>query len=124
MADVIGKVKVQARRRRHRRVRAKLHGTAQRPRLNIYRSIENVFAQVIDDDAGHTLVSASTLDNEIVSQVEGKTKVEAARIVGQIVAERAKNAGITTVVFDRGGFKYHGRVAALADGAREAGLEF
>jgi large subunit ribosomal protein L18 len=79
---------------------------------------------VIDDEAGKTLVSASTIDSEVAAQVVGKTKVEASRVVGQVVAERAKNAGIESVVFDRGGFKYHGRVAAVADGAREAGLKF
>lgn len=124
MADVKGKRKYQARKRRQRRVRAKLHGTAQRPRLNIFRSNENIFAQVIDDDQGHTLVSASTIDTEVASQLSDKSKTDAARIVGQVLAERAKNAGIETVIFDRGGFQYHGRVAALAEGAREAGLKF
>lgn len=124
MADVQGRQKYQARRRRQRRVRAKVHGTAARPRLCIFRSTKNIFVQVIDDEAGKTLVSASTIDSEIAAKVVGKTKVEASRVVGQIVAERAKSAGIETVVFDRGGFKYHGRVAAVADGAREAGLKF
>lgn len=124
MADVQGRQKYQARRRRQRRVRAKVHGTAARPRLCIFRSTKNIFVQVIDDEAGKTLVSASTIDSEVAAQVVGKTKVEASRVVGQVVAERAKNAGIETVVFDRGGFKYHGRVAAVADGAREAGLKF
>ena len=123
MADVKGKRKYQARKRRQRRVRAKLHGTAQRPRLNIFRSNENIFAQVIDDDKGHTIVSASTIDTEVAPQLSDKNKTEAARIVGQILAERAKNAGVETVIFDRGGFQYHGRVAALAEGAREAGLK-
>jgi len=124
MPDLKGKAKYQARKRRQRRVRKKITGTAERPRLNIYRSLDNIFVQVIDDDKGHTLVSASTIDNEVVPQIEGKTKQEAARIVGQVVAERAKNVGIENVVFDRGGFRYHGRVAALAEGAREAGLKF
>jgi large subunit ribosomal protein L18 len=124
MADVKGKRKYQARKRRQRRVRAKVHGTAQRPRLNIFRSNENIFAQVIDDDQGRTLVSASTIDTEVAPQVSDKSKTEAARIVGQVLGERAKNAGIETVIFDRGGFQYHGRVAALAEGAREAGLKF
>lgn len=112
------------RERRHTRVRGRMHGTEQRPRLNVFRSLTNIYAQVIDDDKGHTLVSASTIDREVAAQIEGKTKSEAAKIVGQVVAARAKAAGITQVVFDRGGYKYHGRVAALAEGAREAGLEF
>lgn len=124
MADKTGKAKAQSRRMRQRRVRAKIHGTAARPRMNVYRSLANIFVQLIDDDQGHTLVSASTIDTEIAAQVQGKTKVEAAQIVGKVVGERAKNAGIEAVVFDRGGFKYHGRIAALADGAREAGLKF
>lgn len=124
MADINSKRKYQARKRRQTRVRAVIRGTADRPRLNIFRSLENIFAQVINDDSGHTIVSASTIDSEVAAQVAGKTKTEAARIVGQVVAERAKNAGIETVVFDRGGFRYQGRVAALADGAREAGLKF
>lgn len=124
MADLIGKDKYQSRKRRQARVRAKVHGTAQRPRLNVYRSLDNIFVQVIDDDKGHTLASASTIDTEVAPQVAGKSKTEAAKIVGQVVAERAKKAGIEEVIFDRGGFRYHGRVAALADGAREAGLKF
>jgi len=113
-----------ARERRHHRVRIKVSGTPERPRLNVYRSLENIYAQVIDDVAGHTLVSASTLDAEVKKAIKDKPKAEAAKIVGKIVAERAKNAGISQVVFDRGGYKYHGRVKALADAAREAGLEF
>jgi large subunit ribosomal protein L18 len=113
-----------SRERRHRRLRAKVTGTAQRPRLSVFRSTGNIYAQVIDDVAGQTLAAASTIDKEIAQEVEGKKKTEAAKIVGRVLAERAKNAGINTVVFDRGGYKYHGRVAALADGAREAGLEF
>ncbi len=124
MTDIRGKKKSKARKRRHRRVRAKVSGTPQCPRLNIYRSLTNIYVQVIDDTVGKTLVSASTIDNEIISQVDGKSKSEAARVVGKVVAERARNAGITSVVFDRGGYRYHGRVAALAAGAREAGLEF
>lgn len=110
--------------RRHRRVRARISGTAQRPRLNVFRSLTNIYAQVIDDISGHTLASASTIDREIAGQVEGKSKVEAAKIVGQALAQRAKAAGVGAVVFDRGGYRYHGRVAALAEGAREGGLEF
>jgi large subunit ribosomal protein L18 len=113
-----------SRKRRHRRMRMKLSGTAERPRLNVFRSLDNIFVQVIDDDKGHTLVSASTIDAEVAPQIEGKSKIEAAKIVGQAIGQRAKNAGINKVIFDRGGFQYHGRVAALADGAREAGLEF
>jgi large subunit ribosomal protein L18 len=113
-----------ARHHRHKRVRAKVIGTEARPRLNIYRSLTNIYAQIIDDGAGKTLVSASTIDKEVAAQIAGKNKTEAAKIVGQIVAQRAKNAGVSQVVFDRGGYKYHGRVAAVAEGAREAGLEF
>jgi large subunit ribosomal protein L18 len=116
--------KTAARDRRHRRVRAKVAGTAQRPRLNVFRSTDNIYAQVIDDVAGQTIVSASTIDKGVAKEVAGKNKVEAAKIVGRVLAERAKSAGISAVVFDRGGYRYHGRVAALADGAREAGLEF
>lgn len=116
--------KAAGRERRHTRVRGRVDGTPQRPRLNVFRSVENIYAQVIDDVAGRTLASASTIDKEVVKQLEGKKKTEAAKIVGQVLAERAKQAGISTVVFDRGGYKYHGRVAALAEGAREGGLEF
>jgi large subunit ribosomal protein L18 len=124
MADIQSKAKNEARRRRQRRVRAKIHGTAERPRLNIFRSNENIFAQLINDDLGHTIASASTIDKELAAQVDGKTKSEAAKIVGQVLGERAKQAGVDAVIFDRGGFQYHGRVAALADGARDAGLKF
>lgn len=124
MADLKGRKKYQARKRRQRRVRAKLHGTAERPRLNIFRSNENIFAQIINDDEGHTLVSSSSIDTEVAPQVQDKNKTEAAKVVGQVLAERAKKAGVETVVFDRGGFQYRGRVAALAEGAREAGLKF
>ncbi|MGB7341990.1 MAG: 50S ribosomal protein L18 [Phototrophicaceae bacterium] len=124
MADSKSKKKYEARKRRQRRVRAKVHGTAERPRLNIFRSNENIFAQVINDDEGLTLASASTIDTEVAPQVQEKTKSEASKIVGQVLAERAKEAGVETVIFDRGGFQYRGRVAALAEGAREAGLKF
>ncbi|MBX3063557.1 MAG: 50S ribosomal protein L18 [Anaerolineae bacterium] len=110
--------------RRHRRLRVKVQGTQERPRLNVYRSLEHIYAQVIDDTVGHTLVAASTLDTEVKKAIDGKNKSDAAKIVGQIVARRAKAAGISKVVFDRGGNRYHGRVKALADGAREGGLEF
>lgn len=111
------------RQRRHRRVRAKVQGTQERPRLNVYRSSAHIYAQVIDDLQGHTLVAASTLDSD-VKDADGKTKTERAKAVGQLIGERAKAAGIEDVVFDRGGYLYHGRVKALAEGAREAGLKF
>jgi large subunit ribosomal protein L18 len=113
------------RKRRHVRVRAKVNGTPQRPRLNVFRSSAHIYAQVIDDTAGHTLVAASDLEGALRERAgEGATKVARAKLVGQLVGERAKEAGITAVVFDRGGFLYHGRVRAVAEGAREAGLEF
>jgi large subunit ribosomal protein L18 len=124
MADKIGKAKLESRERRERRTRNKIRGTTTRPRLSVFRSLTNIFVQVINDETGLTLASASTIDKEIAAQVEGKSKIEAAKIVGQAVAERAKKAGVEAVVFDRGGFRYHGRVAALADGAREGGLKF
>jgi large subunit ribosomal protein L18 len=113
-----------ARARRHRRVRMKIAGTSERPRLNVFRSLGNIYAQVIDDVAGHTLVSASTIDKKLASELAKKNKVEQAAVVGKTVAERALAAGITEVVFDRGGYLYHGRVKALAAGAREQGLKF
>ncbi len=117
------KQRVTARKRRHARVRRKVQGTASRPRLAVFRSNRHVVAQVIDDEAGTTLVAASTLEPAL--RAAGSTgNKEAAAACGRLVAERATAAGITTVVFDRGGFLYHGRVAALADAAREAGLEF
>ena len=113
------------RKRRHLRVRAKVSGTPERPRLNVFRSNEHIYAQIIDDTVGHTLVAASTLEQEVRERFpEEHPKVVEARVVGQVVGERARAKGITRVVFDRGGYKYHGRVKALADGAREAGLEF
>ena len=123
MADITGRKKYVARKRRHRRVRKNISGTSMRPRMNVYRSNRNVFVQVIDDIGGCTLVSCSTIDKELSPQMADKNKVEAAKLVGQIVAARAKEAGINTVVFDRGGFRYTGRVAAVAQGAREAGLQ-
>ena len=107
--------------RRHRRVRKKVSGTAQRPRLAVFRSNKHIYVQAIDDTTGRTLVSASTMEAD--ARTGATATVEAAKRVGKTVGERAKAAGITTVVFDRGGFKYHGRIAAVADGAREAGLE-
>jgi len=113
-----------AREQRHARVRKKVFGTPERPRLCVYRSLSHIYAQVIDDTSGTTLVSASTIDRAARPLVAGKTKTEQARIVGKLVAERALEAGITKVVFDRGGFKYHGRIKSLADASREAGLNF
>lgn len=114
--------KLELRIRRHKRVRRKLAGSAVRPRLAVFRSSKHITAQVVDDDAGHTLVSASTVEADLRGKPGGT--IEAAQAVGKLVATRAKAAGITTVVFDRGGFTYHGRVAALADAARTEGLEF
>ncbi|WP_312347931.1 50S ribosomal protein L18 [Actinomyces sp.] len=119
--SVKGKGKVVARKRRHQRLRKKVTGSAERPRLVVTRSNRHMVAQVVDDNAGHTLVSASTMEDDILA-AEG-TKVDKARRVGTLVAERAKAAGIEAVVFDRGGNKYHGRVAAVAEAAREGGLE-
>jgi large subunit ribosomal protein L18 len=113
-----------ARIRRHRRVRKSVTGTVERPRLNVFRSSVHIYAQVIDDVAGHTLAAASDVEKEIAGSAAGKNKTERAKLVGQAVAERAKAQGIEAVVFDRGGHKYHGRVKALADAAREAGLGF
>ncbi|MBR4502162.1 MAG: 50S ribosomal protein L18 [Clostridia bacterium] len=109
---------------RHARVRKKISGTPEMPRLCVYRSNKSIYAQVIDDTKGVTLVSASTLDADIKAQLEEVDKSGAAKLVGKLVAERAINAGIKDVVFDRGGYVYTGRVAALAAGAREAGLNF
>jgi large subunit ribosomal protein L18 len=114
----------EARRKRHARIRVDLKGTLQRPRLCVFRSLTEIYAQVIDDQTGHTLVSASTIDQDLRSQVKGLKKSDQAKLVGKAVAERAKSKGVQAVVFDRGGFKYSGRVKALAEGAREGGLEF
>jgi len=114
----------QHRRRIHRRVRQVVSGTADRPRLSVYRSLSHLYAQVIDDTTGRTLVSASSNDKESRKQTKGGGNVAAAKMVGKSVAERARQKGITQVVFDRGGYRYHGRVKALADAAREAGLKF
>ncbi len=123
MADIVGRRKYVARKKRHRRVRRHVSGTSSRPRLNVFRSNLNIFVQVIDDVDGRTLVSCSTIDRAVAPQLAGLTKVQAAKLVGQTVAERAQQAGISRVVFDRGGYKYTGRVAAVAQGAREAGLQ-
>ncbi|MBU0512947.1 MAG: 50S ribosomal protein L18 [Chloroflexi bacterium] len=113
-----------ARVRRHLRVRKRISGTSQRPRLNVFRSLTDIYAQVIDDEAGHTLVSASTIDNELRAQTKGLTKTEQANLVGKTIAKRAQAKDIQTIVFDRGGFRYMGRVKALAEGARAGGLLF
>ena len=113
-----------ARLQRHQRIRRSIHGTAERPRLNVFRSLQHIYAQVIDDDMGYTLVMASTVDPELRGKLEGLNKSQQAARVGQLVAQRAVARGLKQVVFDRGGYPYHGRVKALADGAREGGLEF
>ena len=109
---------------RHYRQRKDIVGTPERPRLNVYRSTTHIYAQVIDDTKGNTLVAASTLDAEIKGKLEGKSKVEQAALVGELIGSRAKAKGVSKVVYDRGGYLYTGRVAALADGARKAGLDF
>src|SRR5712691_9406930 len=112
-----------ARQRRHRRIRVSLVGTGQRPRLNVFRSLHHIYAQVIDDATGSTLAAASTNEATVRASLSG-SKTERARAVGKSIAERAKEKGISTVVFDRGGYMYHGRIKALAEAAREAGLDF
>jgi large subunit ribosomal protein L18 len=111
-----------ARQKRHDRIRLRLEGTESRPRLAVFRSNVHIYAQIIDDSSGRTLAAASTLEKELRSS--GSTKTEEAAVVGRLVAERAKSAGVERVVFDRAGFRYHGRIKSLADAAREAGLEF
>lgn len=113
-----------ARQRRHLRVRKKVSGTAQVPRLSVFRSLKHIYAQIIDDVTGRTLISASTLDPDIRDQVAELNKTEQARLVGRRLAEKALSNGVTQVVFDRGGYQYHGRVKALADASREGGLKF
>jgi large subunit ribosomal protein L18 len=108
----------------HLRMRKKIAGTTERPRLCVYRSLKHIHAQVIDDHAGRTLAAASSLDKEVRKQIKGGGNIAAAKIVGKAIAERAVSAGVKQVVFDRGGYQYHGRVQALADAAREAGLKF
>ena len=122
MSD-IAKIRREGRLRRHRRVRKKIHGTAERPRLAVHRSNKHLSVQVIDDDAGRTLVAASTTEADLRAAGTGGS-VAAATRVGTLIAERAKAAGVEQVVFDRGGYRYHGRIAAVATAAREAGLEF
>lgn len=110
--------------RRHSRLRKRVSGDAARPRLSVFRSNVHIYAQVIDDTAGRTLAAASTVEPTLASELGGQTKIERAKAVGKLIAERAKAAGVSKIVFDRGGFKYHGRVRALAEAAREAGLDF
>jgi len=109
---------------RHSRVRKKVSGTPDRPRLNVYRSLNNIYAQIVNDEDGRTVVSASTLDPEVKGQIKSGGNVEAARAVGELVAKRAQEKGIKQVVFDRGGYIFHGRVKTLAEAARSGGLEF
>ena len=124
MADIQGKRRREARKRRQRRIRARIQGSAERPRLNVFRSSNHIYAQLIDDSAGVTLASASTLDQTLREATAALKKAEAARLVGQALGERALAAGLQEAVFDRGGYRYRGRVAALAEGARHAGLKF
>lgn len=112
------------RKKRHGRVRQRVIGTAEKPRLNVFRSLAHIYAQVVDDATGKTLASASTVDKELKAQIKSGGNIEAAKLVGGLIGKRAVELGVEKVVFDRGGYQYHGRVAALADGAREAGLKF
>ncbi len=116
--------RMEARRRRHIRVRRKVIGTSERPRLNVFRSLNHIYAQIIDDSNGHTVVSASTLDRALREQIGALDVQEQAKAVGRALADRARAKGIETVVFDRSGYPYHGRIKALADGSREGGLVF
>jgi len=113
-----------SRKRRHKRVRKTVHGTPEKPRLNVFRSLTDIYVQVIDDESATTLAAASSIDKELRSDMKGKNKSEQASIVGKAIAKRAKGKGVSKVVFDRGGYKFIGRVKALAEGAREGGLEF
>jgi len=112
------------RKKKHRRIRNKIMGSAERPRLNVYKSLKHMYAQIINDETGNTLVSASTLEDEVKEGLESTSNVEAAKKVGKIIAKRALAKGIDRVVFDRSGYIYHGRVKAVAEGAREGGLKF
>lgn len=116
--------KLKSRKRRQARVRQAVFGTAQRPRLNVYRSSAHIYAQIVDDTKGHTLVSASTLDAGLRTSLKTTGTIESAKAVGKLLAERAKSAGVAKVVFDRGGRVYHGRIKALAEASREGGLQF
>lgn len=122
MADI--KNTEQQRQKRHRRVRVQVRGTAERPRLNVFRSLRHIYAQLVDDSVGHTLVAAGTLDESLRGELGKLKKTEQAKLVGETLAKRALDKGVKQVVFDRGGYKYHGRVKALAEGARSAGLQF
>jgi len=113
-----------ARKKRHFRIRNKITGTPERPRMNVYRSLKNIYVQIIDDLAGNTLVAASTKDKAIEDSIKNGGNKDAAKLVGELIAERALEKDIKKVVFDRGGFKYHGRIKELAEAAREKGLEF
>ncbi len=113
-----------AREKRHQRVRVRVRGTAERPRLNVFRSLRHMYAQLIDDVAGNTMASASTMDAEVKEQLAKLSRADQAKLVGQVLAKRALEKGVKQVVFDRGGYKYHGRVKALAESARAAGLQF
>ena len=118
------KSRAEVRIKKHNRMRNRFSGTAERPRLSVFRSNNHMYAQIIDDTVGNTLVSASTLEKDVASEIEKTNNVEAAAYLGTVIAKRALDKGIKTVVFDRGGFIYQGKVAALAEAAREAGLEF
>jgi large subunit ribosomal protein L18 len=124
MSTRAGAARRAGRNKRHARVRRRVSGTPERPRLAVFRSLRHIYAQVIDDVAGHTLASASTRDPSLGEESKGRRRTEQAALVGRAVADRARAAGVSTVVFDRGGYRYHGRVRALAEAAREAGLNF
>lgn len=117
-------IRQQARLKRKKRIRKKIHGTTDRPRLSVFRSARHIYAQIIDDSQGRTLLTASTVDNQTKDAPKFESKVEAAKFVGKLIGERALDQGIKKVVFDRNGFLYHGRVKSLSEGAREAGLVF
>uniref|UniRef100_A0A7C3MGV0 Large ribosomal subunit protein uL18 n=1 Tax=Dictyoglomus thermophilum TaxID=14 RepID=A0A7C3MGV0_DICTH len=121
---IIKRSRKELRKVRHLRIRKKIYGTPERPRLAVFKSLRYIYAQIIDDTKGHTLVSASSLEKELRSQLKSTKNIEAAKLVGEVIAKRALEKGIKKVVFDRGGFLYHGKVKALADSARAAGLEF
>lgn len=110
--------------RRHRRIRMRVHGTSERPRLNVFRSLRHIYAQLIDDSVGRTVAAASTLDAEVSQEIAKLSKADQAKLVGKVLAKRALEKGVKQIVFDRGGYKYHGRVKALAEGARAEGLQF
>lgn len=113
-----------ARKNRHARVRAKLRGTPDRPRLCVFRSLNHIYAQIIDDSKGHTMACASSLEQELKAEADGSVKLDRAKMVGTLMARRAQEHGVSRVVFDRGGYKYHGRIKALAEAARQGGLKF